>query len=79
MPHLVSLYKDLGGSVFDVVELIDFKSRVNVFFLARGPELLSTFLSCTVLFLSLPSVGWLCAVWDFGLIGCIQSLPDLQC
>ena len=70
----VSLWNDLSDPVFDGVGL-----RVS-----RAEPMLSCshdllFIFCLLLFyLSLPSMGWLCAVWVFGLIECSHSLPALH-
>ena len=64
VPLSVSLWNDLSDHVFDGVGLVGFKSRANAFLLH---DLL--FLVCLLLFyLFLPSMGWLCGVWVFGLI-----------
>ena len=53
----VSLWNDLSDPVFDGVGLVGFKSRANAFLLACSAL---SFLS--MLYLFLPSMGWLCGV-----------------
>ena len=60
IPLSVSLWNDLGDSVFDGVGLAGFKIRAAC----------SLFVSYTFPFLFFHSMGWYCRAGVFGLIGC---------
>ena len=74
VPLSVSLWNDLSDPVFHGVGLAGFKSRANAFMLAS-----SAFFCLLLLYLFLPSMGWLFGVGVFGLIDRSHSLPALHC
>ena len=76
MPLYVSLWNDFSDPVFDGVGLAGFKSRANAFLLALSA--LSVLYPTILFFFFLRSMGWLCGVGVFGLIGCSHSLPALH-
>ena len=65
---LVSLWNDLGDSVFDGVGLEGFKSWANASFLAFATH--SFFVFCCFLFIFFLSMGWYYVTGVFRLIGC---------
>ena len=75
VPLSVSLWNDLIETLCLMVW--DWRvSKVESMLSCRHDLL---FLRCLLLFyLFLPSMGWLCVVWVFGLIECSHSLPALH-
>ena len=70
-----SVWNDLSDPVFDSVGLEGFKSRANVFLLAK-----SAFYFCLLMFSLFCSFhGLVVWGWVFGLIECSHSLPTLHC
>ena len=73
----VSLWKDLGDSVFEGVGLAVFRAGpMPLFWLICA---LSFFVFYCFLFLFFTIIAWYCGAWVFGLTECLWLSPALQC